>query len=102
MNDVEKINRVKELFNKLYCFKSEEINEYILQLEKIPPVGIIKLLSLLEEGKIQQDKFFEEALKKDKDFNKKLKHYLKIKTSEVKGVFEVKESDQAESILEQL
>jgi len=102
MNNIAKINRIKELFNQLYCFKSEEINQYLSRLEKIPPRGIDELLKTLEEGKVRQDELLAEAHKRDKEFNKELKSHLKKETAKIKKSYEAGEKNRAEDILEQL
>ena len=102
MNQSQKINRVRELFYTLYCFKSEEIEEFLGKAESFPPNGLDELIKVLEEGTVRQDELLAGVLEKDKEFNKKLKSHLKNETTKIKKIYETGEKDEAEDILGQL
>ena len=102
MNQSQKINRVRELFYKLYCFKSEEIDGFLAGAESFPPNGLDELIKVLEEGKIRQDELLALTLEQDKSFNKKLKSHLKAETTKIKKIYETGEKKEAEDILGQL
>lgn len=102
MNRKQKIGKIKKLFYKLYCFKSEEIESFINKLPAFPEKGLDDLLRTLEEGKTKQDELLKKTIEKDKKFNKKLNGYLKKTSKKIKDDYEQKERAGAEKIIENL
>lgn len=95
----EKIQQIKELFSKLYCFTSDEIYSFMKETTKFPDEGIDKLLALLLDGKKQQDDFLTHRLDEDKEYGKNLSHFLKKTTGDIKESYEKTEHESAESML---
>lgn len=98
----KKIGNISGLFDRLYCFTSAEIDEYTKRIDSFPDEGLDKMISLLEQGKIQQDELISHRVTEDKNYVKDLGRFLNGSSKKIKDKWEKSESDKTEKILLQI
>jgi hypothetical protein len=98
-NREKKIARIKALFNRLYCFTSAEIDDFMEKVATFPDDGLDKMIAALEEGKLQQDALIASRVRTDKSYVKDLGRFLNKTSVSLKNNWEKSQSDKAEDIL---
>lgn len=98
----QKLEKIKQTFFKLYCFTSDEINEYMTSIEFFSDEALDMVVESLNSGFELQNEFLTKVVDKDKDYVKKLDKFLQKTTTQIKGEYEATESKGAENILSNL
>ena len=90
------------VLRSIYIFKGEEIDVVLGRLDSLPEEGLLKVLDILNEVKNKQDDFLRKMNLRDRDFNKKLKIFLKAEYKKATEGVTRMEQDSAEKILTNL
>jgi hypothetical protein len=90
------------VLRSIYIFKGEEIDVVSGRLDSLPDEGLLKVLDILNEVKGKQDDFLRKMNLRDRDFNKKLKVFLKAEYKKATEGATKMEQDNAENILTNL
>lgn len=98
----EKLETIREMLSGLYCFTSDEIDGFVAAAEFFPEDGLDKFISLLQDGKKQQDDFLTHRVEADKNYVKNLSKFLKKTTDTLKGQYEKTERAGAEKVLDEI
>lgn len=98
----QKIEDIKQIFLKLYCFTSNEINDYLSNIEFFDDRGLDLVIQSLNSGFELQNDFLTKVVDKDKNYPKKLDQFLHKTTTKIKGKYEESEAKGAENILSNL
>lgn len=98
----EKIQKIRDLLGKLYCFDNEFIDDLMVRVELFPKKGLDEMIKVLEEGKSEQDKLFETWTEREPDFAKNLMKFVDKTSKNISQDYEKEEKESAESILDVL
>ena len=93
------LEEVRKLFYKLYCFKSEEIEKYMVSAERMPQEALSNLYKALQEGKEEQDALLAKRIVNEENFLNEMTRYLETATKKIKQDYEETEAEKAEEIL---
>jgi len=100
MDRTKQLAKIKELFTKLYAFSSEEIAEFMLNLEKFPDQGLKELKKILIEGQNSQKEFLIKLNQINPNFYSDFSHFIQNKSIQIKNSYEQEEQNSAEIILQ--
>jgi hypothetical protein len=98
----EKLQKIRDLLEKLYCFDNDFIEDLMEKVELFPEKGVDELINVLEEGKKEQDKMFEKWTEREPDFVKNLMRFVDKTSKSIFQEYEKEEKQSAESILDVL
>lgn len=97
-----KIQKVRDLFEKLYCFSSKDIDEFMNKIKFFPEEGLDKLIEALSKGGKQQNALLTKWIGREPKYAKRLSEFVKKTANALVDDFEKKEKLSAEKILDKL
>jgi hypothetical protein len=97
-----KLDRIRVLFMRLYCFESGEIREYLKKASSLTEEGLDALIAELEDGKKQQDAFLAKRIEEDKDYVQHLTEFVRKESGLIKQEYEKSEDCSADDLLKTL
>ncbi len=97
-----KIKKIKDLLNKLYCFKPKEVEAYMRRIPFMEEEGQDKLIKTLQEGLKEQDEMLKKWTERDPEYTKKLTDFVVKTSKKISGEYEEQEKSTAEDILKEL